>query len=148
MSRPFNARLCRFEELHRAAMRIPKEVFRYIGIDDEGDTTASYEGEVSCCSCHDIPCGHDLTLDLRCSTLTDTNPFRKTCMAVSLPSRSKRPREIHLRGITLTTLLAQSWLDCSNGVLYTRLIPRVQRDTQRAASIRTIYPGSQPRWRM
>lgn len=37
----------RFEKLHRAAMRIPSQDFRYIGIDDEGDTSASYEGEVS-----------------------------------------------------------------------------------------------------
>jgi hypothetical protein len=28
-------------------MRIPSQDFKYIGIDDEGDTSASYEGEVS-----------------------------------------------------------------------------------------------------
>lgn len=41
----FEMKRARFEQLHRVAMKIPEEDFRYIGIDDEGDTTASYEGE-------------------------------------------------------------------------------------------------------
>lgn len=36
----------RFEEVHRSAMRWPREAFAYIGIDDEGDTSQSYTGEV------------------------------------------------------------------------------------------------------
>lgn len=36
----------RFEEVHRSAMRWPRETFTYIGIDDEGDTSQSYTGEV------------------------------------------------------------------------------------------------------
>jgi hypothetical protein len=38
---------CRFEQLHRAALKFPEEKFTYIGIDDEGDTRPSYEGEAS-----------------------------------------------------------------------------------------------------
>lgn len=37
----------RFEKLHRLALRIPERNFSYIGIDDEGDTTESYEGELN-----------------------------------------------------------------------------------------------------
>lgn len=37
----------RFEQLHRAAIGFPAERFTYIGIDDEGDTTEHYAGEVS-----------------------------------------------------------------------------------------------------
>lgn len=37
----------RFERLHRAAIKFPEDKFHYIGIDDEGDTRASYEGEAS-----------------------------------------------------------------------------------------------------
>jgi hypothetical protein len=130
-------------------MRIPKEVFRYIGIDDEGDTTASYEGEVGPFRVQDIPFSRrHLTLDLHYSILTDTNPSRKTSMDVSLPFRSKRSHEIHLRGITLTTLHVQRWPDCSNGVPYTRRIRRVQRTMQAVAFIHMICLGSRPRRRM
>ncbi len=37
----------RFETLHRKSIKFPSERFTYIGIDDEGDTTSGYEGEVS-----------------------------------------------------------------------------------------------------
>lgn len=43
----YEMKRARFETLHRAALRIPADRFRYIGIDDEGDTTVAYEGEVS-----------------------------------------------------------------------------------------------------
>ncbi|ORX34380.1 hypothetical protein BD324DRAFT_583273 [Kockovaella imperatae] len=36
----------RFEQLHRAAIRFPLEHFDYVGIDDEGDTTEHYAGEL------------------------------------------------------------------------------------------------------
>lgn len=36
----------RFEELHRHVIRWPAERFNYVGIDDEGDTTEHYAGEV------------------------------------------------------------------------------------------------------
>ncbi|WVQ84027.1 hypothetical protein IAT38_006172 [Cryptococcus sp. DSM 104549] len=36
----------RFENLHRAALRIPPTAFHYIGIDDTGDTTPHYAGEL------------------------------------------------------------------------------------------------------
>lgn len=36
----------RYEDVHRAAIRWPMDKFEYIGIDNEGDTTADYEGEV------------------------------------------------------------------------------------------------------
>ncbi|WWD22078.1 hypothetical protein CI109_106567 [Kwoniella shandongensis] len=35
----------RFQNLHRAALNFPSSNFTYIGIDDEGDTTAHYAGE-------------------------------------------------------------------------------------------------------
>lgn len=37
----------RFEQLHRGAIRFPADRFHYIGIDDDGDTTEHYAGEVS-----------------------------------------------------------------------------------------------------
>lgn len=37
----------RFEQLHRGAIRYPANRFKYIGIDDEGDTDEHYTGEVS-----------------------------------------------------------------------------------------------------
>jgi len=37
----------RFEQLHRAAIGFPPDRFSYVGIDDEGDTTEHYAGEVS-----------------------------------------------------------------------------------------------------
>lgn len=43
----YEMKRARFETLHRAALRIPPDRFRYIGIDDQGDTSAAYEGEVS-----------------------------------------------------------------------------------------------------
>lgn len=36
----------RFDELHRAAIGFPAEAFHYVGIDDEGDTTEHYAGEL------------------------------------------------------------------------------------------------------
>ncbi|OWZ57550.1 cytoplasmic protein [Cryptococcus neoformans 125.91] len=36
----------RFENLHRAALRFPSSAFHYIGIDDAGDTSAHYAGEL------------------------------------------------------------------------------------------------------
>jgi hypothetical protein len=36
----------RFEQLHRHAIGFPGDKFSYIGIDDEGDTTEHYAGEV------------------------------------------------------------------------------------------------------
>ncbi|KAL7424570.1 hypothetical protein Q5752_000254 [Cryptotrichosporon argae] len=36
----------RFEQLHRAAIRFPAADFAYIGIDDDGDTTEHYAGEL------------------------------------------------------------------------------------------------------
>lgn len=36
----------RFEDLHRNAIRWPRDRFGYVGVDLEGDTTASYSGEV------------------------------------------------------------------------------------------------------
>lgn len=36
----------RFEELHIPALRWPKNRFAYIGIDEQGDTTLQYKGEV------------------------------------------------------------------------------------------------------
>lgn len=41
----FEMKRARFENLHRAAIKYPAERFQYIGIDDEGDTKDSYEGE-------------------------------------------------------------------------------------------------------
>ncbi|KAG8920527.1 hypothetical protein FRC02_000847 [Tulasnella sp. 418] len=41
----FGMKKQRFEELHRRAIRWPKERFHYIGIDVKGDTSASYQGE-------------------------------------------------------------------------------------------------------
>ena len=38
---------CRFEQLHRHVIRFPADRFEYIGIDDEGDTSEHYAGEVS-----------------------------------------------------------------------------------------------------
>lgn len=43
----YEMKRARFETLHRAALRIPPASFKYIGIDDQGDTSAAYEGEVS-----------------------------------------------------------------------------------------------------
>jgi hypothetical protein len=42
----FEMKRRRFEELHIRALRWPRERFTYIGIDEEGDTTAQYQGEV------------------------------------------------------------------------------------------------------
>ncbi|GHJ84673.1 hypothetical protein NliqN6_1075 [Naganishia liquefaciens] len=42
----FEMKRPRFERLHRAAIKFPEDKFTYIGIDDEGDTRASYEGEL------------------------------------------------------------------------------------------------------
>ena len=36
----------RFEQLHRGAIRFPAQRFRYIGIDDEGNTSEHYLGEL------------------------------------------------------------------------------------------------------
>lgn len=36
----------RFTDLHRSAMGIPTDSWNYIGIDDEGDTTEQYAGEL------------------------------------------------------------------------------------------------------
>lgn len=36
----------RFEDVHRAALRWPTTAFRYVGIDNEGQSEADYEGEV------------------------------------------------------------------------------------------------------
>ncbi|WVO15800.1 hypothetical protein L204_103462 [Cryptococcus depauperatus] len=36
----------RFEKLHRVALRFPSKNFHYIGIDDQGDTTSHYIGEL------------------------------------------------------------------------------------------------------
>lgn len=41
----FEMKRARFENLHRVAIKYPADRFQYIGIDDEGDTTDSYEGE-------------------------------------------------------------------------------------------------------
>ncbi|KAJ9115070.1 hypothetical protein QFC22_005398 [Naganishia vaughanmartiniae] len=49
----FEMKRRRFEQLHRAALKFPQEKFTYIGIDDEGDTRASYEGEASYISIHE-----------------------------------------------------------------------------------------------
>lgn len=37
----------RFEMLHARAIGWPEDRFEYLGIDDDGDTTAHYAGEVS-----------------------------------------------------------------------------------------------------
>lgn len=36
----------RFTDVHRAAMRWPAGAWKYIGIDNEGDTAGDYDGEV------------------------------------------------------------------------------------------------------
>lgn len=36
----------RFTDVHRAAVRWPLSAWKYIGIDNEGDTAADYAGEV------------------------------------------------------------------------------------------------------
>jgi len=41
----------RFEQLHRHVIGFPADNFFYVGIDDEGDTTEHYAGEVSTLSC-------------------------------------------------------------------------------------------------
>lgn len=40
------ADVVRYDQLHRAAISFPADRFTYIGIDDEGDTTEHYAGEV------------------------------------------------------------------------------------------------------
>lgn len=42
----FEMKRKRFEELHIRALRWPQEQFTYVGIDEEGDTTLQYKGEV------------------------------------------------------------------------------------------------------
>jgi hypothetical protein len=42
----YGMKRARYEDVHRAAIRWPMDKFEYIGIDNEGDTTADYEGEV------------------------------------------------------------------------------------------------------
>lgn len=42
----FDMKRRRFEDLHRNAIRWPRDRFGYVGVDLEGDTTASYSGEV------------------------------------------------------------------------------------------------------
>ncbi|TKA52109.1 hypothetical protein B0A53_04769 [Rhodotorula sp. CCFEE 5036] len=41
----YGMKRARYEDVHRAAIRWPMDKFEYIGIDNEGDTTADYEGE-------------------------------------------------------------------------------------------------------
>ncbi|KZT38292.1 hypothetical protein SISSUDRAFT_1062125 [Sistotremastrum suecicum HHB10207 ss-3] len=41
----FDMKRRRFEDLHRNAIRWPRDRFGYVGVDLEGDTTASYSGE-------------------------------------------------------------------------------------------------------
>lgn len=129
-------------------MRIPSGDFRYIGIDDEGDTSASYEGEVS-----------DALLFMsswRCIRLTPRSTSRlhtainhspKTCMAASPHSPSKRPRVILLPGITLTIPLPPRSRICWNGVPSTKRMPRARKGEREEGFIQGICHGSQPRWR-
>jgi hypothetical protein len=42
----FEMKRRRFEQLHIRALRWPKDRFTYVGIDEEGDTTPQYKGEV------------------------------------------------------------------------------------------------------
>ena len=42
----FEMKRKRFEELHIRALRWPKRRFTYVGVDEEGDTTEQYQGEV------------------------------------------------------------------------------------------------------
>jgi hypothetical protein len=42
----FEMKRKRFEELHIRALRWPHDRFTYLGIDEEGDTTPQYRGEV------------------------------------------------------------------------------------------------------
>jgi hypothetical protein len=69
-------------------MRIPSQDFKYIGIDDEGDTSASYEGEVGLQIPRGIAllgAGPQLTRSIisRFSRPTAINHFQKTSTAVS-----------------------------------------------------------------
>ena len=69
-------------------MRIPSQDFKYIGIDDEGDTSASYEGEVGLQIPRGIAllgAGPQLTRSIisRCSRPTAINHSQKTSTAVS-----------------------------------------------------------------
>ncbi|GAA5991713.1 hypothetical protein JCM10908_001103 [Rhodotorula pacifica] len=41
----FGMKRTRYEDVHRAAIRWPIDKFEYVGIDNEGDTRADYEGE-------------------------------------------------------------------------------------------------------
>lgn len=66
-------------------MRIPSQDFKYIGIDDEGDTSASYEGEVGLQVPRGIAflgAGPQLIIS-RCSRPTAINHSQKTSTAVS-----------------------------------------------------------------
>ncbi|GAA5867819.1 hypothetical protein JCM3774_005867 [Rhodotorula dairenensis] len=41
----YGMKRARYEDVHRAAIRWPIDKFEYVGIDNEGDTTADYQGE-------------------------------------------------------------------------------------------------------
>jgi hypothetical protein len=69
-------------------MRIPGQDFKYIGIDDEGDTSASYEGEVSQTIARNIALlgarpGLTRSINSRFSRPTAINHSLKTSTAVS-----------------------------------------------------------------
>jgi hypothetical protein len=99
--------LHRFEKLHRLALRIPEANFRYIGIDDEGDTSASYAGEVSRQEVQSEMLT-DLAGEILFDSLrTDTNHSLKISTVVSPLYPSRRALETPLRDTTLTTPLVQ-----------------------------------------
>lgn len=70
----------RFEQLHARAIGWPLAQFEYIGIDDEGDTTEHYAGEVSkvthmlLSSTRSGPYQLLATASLRCFLLYDLGP--------------------------------------------------------------------------
>ncbi|TXT06119.1 hypothetical protein VHUM_03592 [Vanrija humicola] len=66
----------RFEQLHRSAIRFPAHRFNYIGIDDDGDTSEHYSGELKHAYAHFLfsPSGCRPPLSLK---RTDRNPYSR-----------------------------------------------------------------------
>ncbi|WOO79454.1 putative protein [Vanrija pseudolonga] len=66
----------RFEQLHRGAIRFPAHKFNYVGIDDEGDTTEHYSGELKHAYAHFLfsPSGCRPPLSQK---RTDRNPYSR-----------------------------------------------------------------------
>ena len=144
---------CRFEQLHRHVMGFPAKSFNYIGIDDEGDTTEHYAGEVSpvcwlwtlsppsnsvlCPASRSAP--HYNLVEIRpdSSSNTATSPSYPRRRAVTHHYRPRSSSGTHISGTTHITPRALSSRTCSSGVRPSK--SPVPRWTRRSSGSRCLF---------